>query len=180
MRTVRCTCTNCNRTFEKPRFEYNRAVKTNKSFFCSRTCAGKYNRQNLRKGGRSTNKRKSGYANPFLYYLRSCRRRDPNMNLSVEYLARIWEEQQGICPYSGIKLILNSHTRRNKDHRFTASLDRIDSSKGYIEGNVQFVSTLINFMKHTMSHEDTIEFLHLISKNYCTGFPVDQTISSSY
>ena len=44
-----------------------------------------------------------------------------------------------------------------------ASLDRIDSSKGYIKGNIQFISTPINYMKSTMTDSEVKSFLKLIS-----------------
>lgn len=39
----------------------------------------------------------------------------------------------------------------------TASLDRIDSSKGYIEGNVQWLHKDINRLKINYSDEDLIQ-----------------------
>lgn len=44
-----------------------------------------------------------------------------------------------------------------------ASLDRIDSSKGYIEGNVEFVCVwLLITQKNSFTKEDMKEFLHSI------------------
>lgn len=45
----------------------------------------------------------------------------------------------------------------------TASLDRIDSSKGYIEGNVQWVHKRINKMKLDDSDTEFIEWCRLIA-----------------
>lgn len=53
-----------------------------------------------------------------------------------------------------------------------ASLDRIDSSLGYIRGNVQYVSTPINYMKSTMSDLETKRFLKAIS-NHTSSFDED-------
>lgn len=39
-----------------------------------------------------------------------------------------------------------------------ASLDRIDSSKGYIEGNVQWVTYQANLSKHVMTMKQLYEF----------------------
>ena len=47
---------------------------------------------------------------------------------------------------------LPSYKTCNKiDIRKQASLDRIDSSKGYVKGNVQFIVAPINYMKNTLS-----------------------------
>lgn len=45
-----------------------------------------------------------------------------------------------------------------------ASLDRIDSSLGYVKGNIQFVPTPINLMKTTKSDKEIRLFLKDISK----------------
>lgn len=50
----------------------------------------------------------------------------------------------------------------------TASLDRIDNSKGYEEGNIQWVHKDVNFMKRTYSQEYFIKLCTLISEN-CSG-----------
>jgi len=47
----------------------------------------------------------------------------------------------------------------------TASLDRIDSSKGYIEGNVQWVHRKINMMKQSYTQEEFIELCQAVVRN---------------
>lgn len=56
-------------------------------------------------------------------------------------------------------------TLRIKAHRSfgTASLDRIDSTKGYVEENVQWVHKDVNFMKSNLTEQ---RFKELISKIY--------------
>lgn len=51
------------------------------------------------------------------------------------------------------------------DVSIRASLDRIDSSKPYEVGNIQFISTPINYMKNSMSDEQTKTYLRVISAN---------------
>ena len=165
MNTVQVKCEKCNTIFDKPKNEYNRSIKKNRSFYCSRRCVGLNNVKNF--GDTSNNKPPINpyKANPFKYYLRNCNKRNHDVDLDLEYLDMIWNKQQGICPYTQVNLILNSHSLRHRDSRYTASLDRIDSSKGYVKGNVQFVSTCINYMKNTLTDEQTKEFLQQISKN---------------
>ena len=82
------------------------------------------------------------------------------------HLQNLWNTQKGICPYSGISLTLNNHSKRSKNRISIASIDRIDSSKGYIKGNIQFVALPINYLKGELTHEQTIEVLKTISNFY--------------
>jgi hypothetical protein len=45
----------------------------------------------------------------------------------------------------------------------TASLDRIDSSKGYIEGNLQWLHKRINIMKGNMSEKEFLDFCESVT-----------------
>ena len=71
--------------------------------------------------------------------------------LSYKYLRSIYDLQKGLCRYSNKTLILNAN----------ASVDRIDSSKGYIEGNVQWVDKRINKLKGNFKEK---EFLKLVKE----------------
>lgn len=166
MKTVVCICKQCKKEFLKPANEFARCARLGKMVYCSRSCAGARNLSNF--GDRICRQPPPPkyQANPFRYYLRNCLKRGHPCDLTLNYLKTVWEEQKGICPYSGVELVLNTHQLRNPDKRFTASLDRIDSNKGYIEGNVQFISMAVNFLKSTMTHQQTIEFLQILAKNW--------------
>jgi hypothetical protein len=49
-------------------------------------------------------------------------------------------------------------------HPQLASLDRIDSSKGYIKGNIQFVSVIANYAKNEMTHDEMLYFCKATAK----------------
>lgn len=89
------------------------------------------------------------------------------MALTPEYLREIWESQQGLCTYTGIPLELLSERQRSRAPKTLnrASLDRIDPSKGYIPGNVEFVCLFINWGKNKFSKPEVIAFLKLITSN---------------
>lgn len=59
------------------------------------------------------------------------------------------------CPYLGVEL---TSKVESCNHSTTISLDRIDSSKGYIKGNVQVISRLANLMKSYATKEQLITF----------------------
>lgn len=86
-------------------------------------------------------------------------------DITPEYIWNIFINQKRKCIFSGQKLIFVSNHRHDKSKQ-TASLDRIDSSKGYIEGNVQWVHKDINKMKCKFSNKEFYNICKLISENY--------------
>ena len=101
-------------------------------------------------------------------YFNKSKRRANNMNLefnlSVEYLESLYLQQKGRCKLSGLEINFKPNWERNVQ---TASLDRIDNTKGYIVGNVQWVHKQVNFMKGTMEQKEFIKFCKLISSSKC-------------
>lgn len=63
------------------------------------------------------------------------------------------ERQKGICPYTGWILELPHHRNKIRNPKI-ASLDRIDSSKGYVIENLQFVSMMANFAKNNFTEDE--------------------------
>lgn len=76
-------------------------------------------------------------------------------DLNEAYLQELWKQQRGRCAYSGVLFDLKRSTVRPMA---APSLDRIDNNRGYVMGNVQFVCTAINRMKHTRVHEEVVQF----------------------
>jgi hypothetical protein len=73
---------------------------------------------------------------------------------------KMFLKQERRCTYTGQRLSM-PRKRESKGKYYkegNASLDRIDSSKGYIPGNIQWVDKKINIMKNKLSEE---WFLHL-------------------
>lgn len=65
--------------------------------------------------------------------------------ISIEYIWDLFLEQKGKCALTGRELILKTPSQCYSQR--TASLDRIDNTKGYIIGNVQWIHKDINWMK---------------------------------
>jgi deoxycytidylate deaminase len=86
-------------------------------------------------------------------------KRNYEFSVSIEYLLDLFISQDRKCKLTGMKLIFtddkNPSLTRSKT---TASLDRIDSNKGYIEGNVQWVHKDINKMKNNHSTDKFIDY----------------------
>lgn len=61
-----------------------------------------------------------------------------------------------ICPFLGVALTFSQGEKQNS----LASIDRIDSAKGYTKNNVQIVSYLANLMKSHATDAELLQFAH--------------------
>lgn len=68
------------------------------------------------------------------------------------------------CPVFGCKL-----NRYETKTRYVPSLDRIDSTKGYVKGNIQVLSFKANTMKSDATPEELLLFAKWIFKTYGEG-----------
>lgn len=89
------------------------------------------------------------------------RRIEYDKTLTSEYLIDLYNTQNGLCSISKQKMTVGE----GKRNYHTISLDRIDSSKGYIKGNLHLVCWIINQMKNDMSMQELTNWCSLISIN---------------
>lgn len=95
---------------------------------------------------------------------RGAKTRNIQYDLSYEYLWNLFLKQERKCALSGVILNLVVNYRKDKKEH-TASLDRIDSSIGYIQGNVQWVHKTINFMKQDYTQQEFIDWCGKVTEN---------------
>ena len=77
-------------------------------------------------------------------------------DVSFEYLADLLIEQDFKCALSGDNLDA-------MDLYNNCSLDRIDSKQGYIEGNLQWVTSMVNMCKQGYAQEEFINMCKSIA-----------------
>lgn len=95
----------------------------------------------------------------------SAKKRKKEFNISIEYVWELFLKQNKKCKISGIDLTLSSLRGDMYNKSISASLDRIDSTKGYVEGNVQWVHKDINYMKWKFSVERFKELCRIVTEN---------------
>ncbi len=88
-----------------------------------------------------------------------------NMDLDIEYLQQLYQEQQGLCYISKIKMSLKVHSN------FNISIERIDESNGYVQGNIKFIC--IEFQNGFQQWTPT-KF-----NNFCNSYYSFQTITET-
>lgn len=86
------------------------------------------------------------------------------LSITKEYVWKLFLKQSRRCALSGIEL---SFPKASNDNTYTASLDRVDSGRGYVEGNVQWVHKDVNIMKNRFNNQYFIKMCSLISGNSC-------------
>lgn len=92
------------------------------------------------------------------------KKRNLECNISIEYIWDLFLKQNRKCALSGVDLICNPSNKASMV-KSNISLDRIDSSKGYIEGNVQWVHKIVNQTKLDIDENYFIKLCGLISGN---------------
>lgn len=84
-------------------------------------------------------------------------------NLTIDFLWELFLKQNKLCALSGLPLKFEHENGKKINKKRTASLDRIDSSKGYTKDNVQWVHKDVNLMKNKFHQQ---WFIDLCAKIY--------------
>jgi hypothetical protein len=91
---------------------------------------------------------------------RNARLRGFEFTLNDEEIWMLFEKQNRRCAISGEPI----HFGKVRYEETTASLDRIDSSKGYVEGNVQWIHKDVNLMKLDYSTDEFLYWCRLVTE----------------
>ena len=84
----------------------------------------------------------------------------------------LWLRQNKKCALSGVDVFFC----RNQDKSIqTASLDRIDNSEGYKEGNIQIIHKRLNRIKSVLDNDELIFWCNLVAKQHKSNKEYDVT-----
>lgn len=182
MQLVDLVCEHCRKEFQRPKKEvtYRLKKKGTTRVYCSLKCSGHasvghldpYSPENLERlrnnqshateCAKKANRKYTLAEVPFQEHLRRVmKRKTKSFDLDLPYVMELWEKQGGRCALSGIPMKQIGETT---DKNFLASLDRIDSSKGYLKGNVQFVVCAMNWAKGPRRDDEVRHLISLIKQ----------------
>lgn len=150
-------------------------------FYYHRTRKKYMNSCKLCNNSDSINYQTSGYRDDNINYIfyqraygiiRDCKKRGKVINNSQreglevmeglkDHLIFLWNNQNQKCYYTDTDLVLTGYKDGVKN-AFT--VDRIDSSKGYVEGNIVLCCNIINRMKQNLSLEEFYTWSVLIQQ----------------
>ena len=142
--------------------EFNK-TKTNKDGLsylcknCNRETSREYRKRNKDRyyaNQKKSRESESVFISQTFYNLKTrSNKKGLEVDVTPEYIKDLLKDSKYFCRVSGLKMNLESHPRK-KANPFKASLDRIDSTKGYIKGNVQWVCWSVNQMKSDKTEEE--------------------------
>lgn len=95
----------------------------------------------------------------------NAKNRNIKCDLTREYLENLIKQQNYKCALSGIDIFFPRGSRTEKFGYGTASLDRIKSDLGYVEGNVQWVHKHINVLKNHFTVDEFIWLCCMVTYN---------------
>ena len=90
--------------------------------------------------------------------------RNLDFTIDLDFIVNLMEKQNFKCALTKIDIHFPEQGTPT-DGSMPASIDRIDSSKGYIPGNVQIILKKVNMMKQQYTQEEFIEVCKLVAKN---------------
>lgn len=103
------------------------------------------------------------------YLLQSAKRRNIEFNITIEFIWDLFIKQQELCALTGLPIAFEKKSVRigsfDSRRMVTASLDRIDSTKGYVEDNIQWVHKDVNIMKNKFNQDYFKQICELVCKN---------------
>jgi hypothetical protein len=162
-------CTKCNNHFDILNF-YTTGYKVDGTYkynsWCKSCVSSKMKSYHKKTWGddklQFTAFRRTKSIKSYISYLRNKAIQRRSECISIEKLEEIWDNQKGKCALTGwdMTMILGKGNINTN-----ASIDRIDSNKGYIDGNIQFVCRIVNVFKSNATEEVLFNMCESIIKN---------------
>lgn len=87
----------------------------------------------------------------------SALKRGLDFDLNAKFLWNLFLKQDKKCVLSGLEIEI-------LDRKGTASIDRIDSNKGYLQNNVQWTHIKVNMMKQNLTEKEFFELCSIIHR----------------
>lgn len=149
-------CSSCDREYPATTEHFFRHLQRADGLhsWCKQCCAKGNTRSRAK-----LNSTIEGRARVFLQNAKkSALKRGHDFDLEVKDIVECWTEQFGICAYSGRQMTLEAGQLE------TVSIERIDSSIGYVKANVVLVCQAVNGMKSNRNFQDFFELCRDVAR----------------
>ncbi len=181
MKLIKLRCDKCGKRFDRSEGEYRRSQKLGRPSYCTLSCSTSMGNQKTSRGTTAhldSGNRRDEFTG-FRYFLRRAKYRKKRgiTDLTLHDIKEVWDNQKGICPFTGWKLELPHNSDGWKDNTYDkwnlkqASIDRLDHHKSYSKDNIRFVSIIANIARNSFSDEDLHTFCEAVHKKRVAGNP---------
>ena len=116
------------------------------------------NKQQLLAKHRERNKASPRYA---LTSILALARKRAEVSIDQTHLLELYDQQEGLCALSGVRMTWATGSASPT----SISVDRIDPTKGYVEGNVRLVCMAVNAFRSTMDDAGLLKFAKALVAN---------------
>lgn len=97
---------------------------------------------------------------------RRARKKGIECTLTRDQLLDLWHTQNHLCAVTGKPMLIRAETVTTGPSSDTISVDRIDSTKGYVIDNIQLVRSVVNIMKTNSTPERFISVCREVIEHY--------------
>lgn len=109
---------------------------------------------------------KGGHRTFWAGVVANARSRGLEVGVDFDFMLNLLAKQKSRCALSGLLICLPTTCHEFRSGKCTASVDRIDSSFGYVPGNVQWVHKTLNVMKMNLSESEFFRLCRLVSDRH--------------
>lgn len=156
-------CCSCKMKKELKDFNKNKNTPDGHKAYCrdcSKKASKKYTKDNWDKIIKRINDFRTNNLEKYIFQRTKARAKTDNIEFNIEISDIIIPEY---CPYLKIKLDMVNGAKGRQDN--APSIDRIDSTRGYVKGNIEIISDKANRMKNNATARELLEFaLSIIEK----------------
>lgn len=103
------------------------------------------------------------------------RKRAP-VEISLQQLRDLWSQQAGLCAVTQIRMTWGN----GRIESTSLSIDRMDSTNGYVVGNVRLVCHSVNCFRGRMSDDEMHDMAHAIIRHRAPAAPAWLSASLSF
>ena len=97
--------------------------------------------------------------------IHSAKKRNHEVGITIKEAWDLFVKQDRKCAISGVELHFAKNSKELLLGLNTASLDRIDSNRGYITSNIQWVHVNVNYMKQEFGQSKLLEWCKTITRH---------------
>lgn len=147
-------CARCGEVKELEEFHRNKVLKDGRNSYC-KVCDSRLTKEYHSRSPEDRLKMSLNTARG------TARRKGLPFEVTIDQMVNMWEAQDGRCFYTRVPMTFGGSNTPE-----SVSIDRVDSSKGYVVDNIVLCGTYVNRMKNEFSVEEFVHWCRLVVEHH--------------